>query len=248
MKPANILVTADDRSAKLTDFGIARLIDATAHLTVTGNTIGTAAYLAPEQVRGDHVTGAADVYALGLLLLEALTGERAYPGPAVEAALARLARQPLIPTSLPPGWSGLIAAMTAADPGERPAATFVAHRLTELGSPRSTQLLEVPPSYPHLAPRRALLAIASLVGVLLVGSVAAALFNGSEPAVATPDAPSTSAPPTSAGTKQPAPPVTTQQPVTAPATPDADVTSEKVAKPPKPDKAKKSHGRKGKKH
>ena len=227
VKPANILVTADDRSAKLTDFGIARLIDATAHLTVTGTTIGTAAYLAPEQVRGDHITGAADVYALGLLLLEALTAQRAYPGPAVEAALARLTRQPLIPTSLPPGWSGLIAAMTAADPTERPDASFVAQRLGELRSHQPTQVLEVPPSYPHLSPRRALLATGALVGVLLVGSVAAAIFSGGEPAVATPDAPSASTP-ASGGSKQPAPAATTRPPAAAPATQDSDVTADEV--------------------
>ena len=60
--------------------------------TRTGTAIGTAAYLSPEQVRGEQVTGAADVYALGLVLLEALTGTRAFPGSATEAALAACGR------------------------------------------------------------------------------------------------------------------------------------------------------------
>ena len=124
VKPSNILIAEDGR-AKLTDFGIARLDDGSSGVTLTGHTVGTAAYLSPEQVRGEPVSGSGDVYALGLLLLEALTAVRAYPGPPVEAALARLHQSPLIPTSLPPGWPGLIAAMTAQDASERPTAAGV---------------------------------------------------------------------------------------------------------------------------
>jgi len=98
VKPANVLIDPDGR-ARLTDFGIARVGDATA-LTGTAMTIGTAAYLAPEQARGDRVTSAADVYALGLVLLECLTVERAFPGPPVESAIARLTRDPEIPDTL----------------------------------------------------------------------------------------------------------------------------------------------------
>jgi hypothetical protein len=60
------------------------------------------------------------VYALGLVLLEALTGVRAYRGTPLEQALARLWRQPEVPESLGPGWVGLLAAMTARDPAQRP--------------------------------------------------------------------------------------------------------------------------------
>ena len=97
VKPGNVLF---DRSGDvhLTDFGIARLTDVTA-ITATGFVIGTAAYLAPEQVTGDGATPASDVYALGLVLLEALTGERAYDGSASEAALARLHRAPEVPST-----------------------------------------------------------------------------------------------------------------------------------------------------
>ena len=89
VKPGNVLLGGDGR-VKLADFGIARLLGDTARHTRTGTAIGTAAYLAPEQVRGEDVTGAADTYALGLVLLEALTGRRAFPGSPTEAALARL--------------------------------------------------------------------------------------------------------------------------------------------------------------
>jgi eukaryotic-like serine/threonine-protein kinase len=73
VKPGNILCAANGR-VFLTDFGIVRLIDRT-RLTQHG-TIGTVSYLAPEQVRGEDVGTAADIYALGLVLLECLTGRR----------------------------------------------------------------------------------------------------------------------------------------------------------------------------
>ncbi|HWJ83747.1 MAG TPA: serine/threonine-protein kinase [Nocardioides sp.] len=131
VKPANVLLTPHG-SPKLADFGIARLAGEQAGLTSTGHTIGTAAYLAPEQVRGLAVTGASDVYALGLVLLEALTGRRAYPGGPTESALARLQAGPVIPASLGPGWVHLLDAMTATDAAERPGAAAVAAQLSAL--------------------------------------------------------------------------------------------------------------------
>jgi eukaryotic-like serine/threonine-protein kinase len=128
VKPANVLL-GTDRKIKLADFGIARLIGDTVRHTQTGHAIGTAAYLAPEQVRGDELTTAADVYSLGLVLLEALTGQRAYPGTPTEAALARLTRAPSIPEDLPDDWPALLTAITAMEPAHRPGAAEVAERL-----------------------------------------------------------------------------------------------------------------------
>jgi eukaryotic-like serine/threonine-protein kinase len=133
LKPANVLLGADNR-ALLTDFGIARLLSAAARRTITGATVGTPAYLAPEQVRGEEVTPAADVYALGLVLLEALTGRRAYRGAPVEAALARLTAPPPISDAVPPPWHDLLRAMTALDPTERPSTAAVAATLRGLAS------------------------------------------------------------------------------------------------------------------
>jgi serine/threonine protein kinase len=133
VKPANVLLDRKGR-VKLADFGIARLIGDTVRHTRTGTAIGTAAYLSPEQVRGHEVTGAADVYALGLALLEALTGERAYPGSPTEAALARLHASPEVPEHLPAWWRDLLRAMTDLEPANRPTAAQVAERLAAGGA------------------------------------------------------------------------------------------------------------------
>ncbi|MPZ60415.1 MAG: protein kinase [Propionibacteriales bacterium] len=131
LKPGNVLL-GDGDQALLTDFGIARLMSEAARHTATGVTIGTAAYLAPEQVRGEDVTPAADVYSLGLVLLEALTGERAYQGSPTEAAVARLTAPPAIPASVPVAWHGLLRSMTALAPDDRPSTAQVAAEVRDL--------------------------------------------------------------------------------------------------------------------
>jgi tRNA A-37 threonylcarbamoyl transferase component Bud32 len=125
VKPATILLDQEGH-ARLADFGTARILDVASRLTATGQVIGTASYLSPEQVRGDAVGPASDVYSLGLVLLEALTGRREYSGSLVEAAVARLTRPPVIGPGLPPSWKTRIEAMTAHDPDERPTAATVA--------------------------------------------------------------------------------------------------------------------------
>ncbi len=75
LKPANVLVQADGRP-KLLDFGVAKLIGEEEHTQTAGRAPMTFAYAAPEQIRGEPITTAADVYALGVILFELLTGER----------------------------------------------------------------------------------------------------------------------------------------------------------------------------
>jgi eukaryotic-like serine/threonine-protein kinase len=128
VNPGNILFDEND-SAKLADFGIALMIGAV-RITATGVTIGSAAYLAPEQIGSDEKIGPpADVYALGLVLLECLTGGPAYPGPLKEAAIARLAEDPKVPDELPSAWRRLLPLMTARQPSARPSAAEVANLL-----------------------------------------------------------------------------------------------------------------------
>ncbi|GAA4380065.1 serine/threonine-protein kinase [Agromyces bauzanensis] len=130
VKPANVLLEpahlpSRTWNAKLADFGIARLID-DARLTRTGLLVGTPGYLSPEQVTGTAPGPAADVYSLGLLVLEARTGKTAFPGPAVEAASARLVRDPDVPASLGADWVTLLSGMTAREPTDRPSALDIA--------------------------------------------------------------------------------------------------------------------------
>ncbi len=132
VKPANILIDGQGR-AKLTDFGIAQLVDATRH-TAPATTIGTAAYIAPEQLDGSSEVGpAADVYSFGLVLLECLTGTRAFEGTASESAMARLAWDPEVPEDLEPRWRSLLGSMTARDPQLRPTAAAVGNQLRDGG-------------------------------------------------------------------------------------------------------------------
>ena len=135
VKPANILIptAAEDHFAvpKLVDFGIAVTVGH-AHLTTDGATVGTANYLSPEQVRGEPVTPASDIYSLGLVLIETLTGALAYPGGGVQAALARLNRPPAIPRSTNREWRSALKAMTSRDPRDRPDARRIADSLAQL--------------------------------------------------------------------------------------------------------------------
>ena len=130
VKPANVLLEpahlpSRTWNAKLADFGIARLID-DARITRAGLLVGTHGYVSPEQVTGQPPSPASDVYSLGLLVLEARTGETPFPGPAVESAGARLSRDPDIPATLGEDWVALLRAMTAREPGDRPSALDVA--------------------------------------------------------------------------------------------------------------------------
>ncbi len=198
VKPGNVLLGKG--GVKLADFGIARLVGDTVRHTKTGQAIGTAAYLAPEQVLGADLTPAADVYALGLVLLEALTGERAYPGPATEAALARLHRPPHVPDTLLAPWPALLSEMTAIEAGDRPDAGEVAARLrapvpdddgagatrvmtaptavAEVAHPRpGAALLEKAAQTPaHL--RNAAIAVAAIVLLIVVAAVASSSGSG----------------------------------------------------------------------
>ncbi|HET6944904.1 MAG TPA: protein kinase, partial [Gaiellaceae bacterium] len=79
VKPQNVLLTPDGE-AKVTDFGIARSLDVEHGVTQTGTVLGTSNYISPEQASGEPVTPATDVYSLGVVLFELLTGDVPFPG------------------------------------------------------------------------------------------------------------------------------------------------------------------------
>ena len=123
VKPANILL-CDDRRVKVADFGIAKA-GIGADLTNTGTMIGTAKYLAPEQVEGTPVDPRTDLYSLGVVLYECLTGKVPFEADSEAAtALARLHRDPLRPRQVRPSVPRSLDAVTmsalARDPDQRP--------------------------------------------------------------------------------------------------------------------------------
>lgn len=131
VKPSNVLL-ARGRSgrplaAKLADFGIATSIEDT-RLTTPGIVLGTLTYMAPEQLRDAAPGTPVDVFALGLVVLEALSGETGYAalGSGRAAAIARLAQPPRISETVPQEWRDLLTRMTRLEPEERPTAAEVA--------------------------------------------------------------------------------------------------------------------------
>jgi hypothetical protein len=119
VKPANLLVRPDG-TVKITDFGIAWSA-ANATVTRTGHVVGTAQYLAPEQVQGQKATPASDVYAWGAVAYECLAGRRPFDGPnPVEVALQRLSEAPLpLPADIPGPVRELVERTLATDPAAR---------------------------------------------------------------------------------------------------------------------------------
>jgi len=219
VKPSNILMrpgahTGETPRATLADFGIASLVGAT-RVTGAGTVIGTAAYLSPEQARGMPPAPGSDVYALGLVLMEALTGERAFGGLTPHESLgARLVSPPPIPAHVPPEWRDVLERMTALDPAERPdaAALIAAFRaLSEVpvppppgGAPETGGTGETVRMPEALAatkvlhgatarrPSRRLIVVASVIAVLLAagGAATAVALSGSTAPAAEPTLPS----------------------------------------------------------
>lgn len=133
VKPGNLLVRPDG-TVKVTDFGIASAADAVP-LTRTGEVVGTAHYLSPEQATGAPATPASDLYALGVVLYEALAGARPFPAATpVAVVLAHLQTPPPpLPDTVPEPVRALVAELLAKDPADRPASgADVARRATAL--------------------------------------------------------------------------------------------------------------------
>ena len=138
VKPANVLLGAAG-AVKLADLGIATAADST-RITRTGGTVGTAAYMAPEQSEPGPATAAADVYALAAVAFEVLTGSRAYPGASAFEVMERLRTGAGPPDprehdpDLPEAAARAIQRGMATDPADRPssAGAFVAELITAL--------------------------------------------------------------------------------------------------------------------
>ncbi len=144
IKPQNLLVRADD-TVKIADFGIARPLDGT-QLTQAGTVLGTAAYLAPEQALGERVTGAADIYSLGAVTYELLSGRPPYQFASLADLVVKQREGP------PPPIAGVAAELgevvlrsLALDPDARPrSAAALAHELAKASPEPPTEALPAP--------------------------------------------------------------------------------------------------------
>jgi serine/threonine-protein kinase len=179
VKPGNVLVTRGDH-VKLADFGIAKAAFADEDLTTTGNLLGTSRYLSPEQVSGGEVDARSDLYAVGVVLYEMLTGRPPFEAEThIATATMRLTGNPAPPRSLKPGIPRKLEAVVmralARDPSER----FQSAEEMTAAIDRAVPGAELPPDEPRYeepAAQRSL--IRSWVMVPFVLALAAALAVG----------------------------------------------------------------------
>ncbi len=140
IKPANIMFADDGRKHPvLTDFGLARLcFDSAAHLTVTGALVGTPTYMSPEAVRGEATDTRTDIYSLGVVLYELLTGKPPYTANTPYSMMMKQTNEPLPPPralnpALPVAVEELLLRALAKDPADRfPDATAMAAALRQI--------------------------------------------------------------------------------------------------------------------
>src|SRR5499427_4672000 len=121
IKPANIILTTDGK-VKITDFGIAKV--ASSNLTTTGQFLGTPNYMSPEQVSGAPVDGRSDIFSLGVVLYELLTGRKPFQGDNLTAISYKIVHEDFTPPAelspeVPPEFNPIVARAMAKDPWNR---------------------------------------------------------------------------------------------------------------------------------
>lgn len=151
VKPANLHRTADG-TLKIVDFGIAQVASEASRLTTVGTVVGTAAYLAPEQINGEAGTAASDLYALGCVAYELLCGQPPFSGGAADLMRKHVFEAPVPPgqvrPDVPAPLDRLVMSMLAKNPADRPAsAEQVRQAFAAFAFPQAAQ------TAPNPAPR-----------------------------------------------------------------------------------------------
>jgi len=203
LKPSNVIVTPDDR-IKVLDFGLARRMDlpggpADPTITLAQTIVGTPYYLAPEVIRGGRATASSDVWALGVVLHEMLTGDHAFTGDSVVMVLTSILHEPPspMPETVPPRLRAVVAECLEKQPERRLASAELARSAlsaaalddaatTEVSRGFSKRTGELPPGPARRRPSPA----AIVTGVVLLGGLVVALVwrSGTAPQTAPPAA------------------------------------------------------------
>jgi serine/threonine protein kinase len=163
IKPANIMLTADD-TVKVTDFGTAKILQF-GTMQQTAHVMGTPSYMSPEQVKGRAVDGRSDIFSLGVLLYEMVTGEKPFPGQNITTVIYKIVNEEPVPPrqidpSIHPGISAVVMKALSKEPetryqscrdmledlrnyrsiapGASPDKTMVAGGMTGMGAPNAT--------------------------------------------------------------------------------------------------------------
>ena len=147
IKPSNILLDRAGR-VKLADFGIARMAGQSTELTMAGSVMGSPQYLSPEQIRGEELDGRSDLFSLGVVLYELLSGKRPFEGDTITTLVYQILHKEPPPVSelraVPPRLEELLRRMLAKDRGERPIAGEAARELAAIEAELSDETLSAP--------------------------------------------------------------------------------------------------------
>ena len=169
IKPANVVVTGQRGRVKLTDFGIAHLVNS--DHTQTGQMLGSPRYMSPEQAMGREIDGRSDIFSLGAVLYEMLTGHYAFDGDSLPTIVYRVIHETPVPATslrpqLPEGLASLLARMLDKNPGARPDARALVNALHALLPPTPSK--PVPPPSNRISRLLPILAFGTPVVVFLL--------------------------------------------------------------------------------
>ncbi|MDP2028691.1 MAG: protein kinase [Thiobacillus sp.] len=208
IKPANVVITRQRGRIKLTDFGIAHLVNS--NHTQTGQMLGSPRYMSPEQAMGRVVDGRSDIFSLGAVMYEMLTGQYAFDGESLPTIIYRVISETPVPVEvmrpkLPAELSRLLARMLSKNPEDRPDASTLVNALHALAA--NTPPPALPPVERIPKPLR-ILAFTTPVAVFLLIGVSIIViehFLGTPHETPAPLAPPSSFATPAAQTNQPAP-------------------------------------------